>query len=183
VLAGGLVFESSNLKNTIRNFFKHFAELENEGLPPPLSLTPLMMNSPMGKVLSVLFVWSSADRDTGRKYLDRVKSFGTVIMDAVQESTQIQMMETTEKLVPKQACGKYTTMNLFKLTDDVVDVICDYVEQLPEDPATGFVIYQSRRDAGKSAEASIFAARRPHFMLEFLGVASTFENAKASIAW
>jgi hypothetical protein len=42
----------------------------------------------LGTVLMMMFTWSSIDLDAGRRFLEKVRSLGTVVMDTVSESEQ-----------------------------------------------------------------------------------------------
>jgi hypothetical protein len=42
----------------------------------------------LGTVLMMMFTWSSADLDTGRSFLEKIRGLGTVVMDTVSESKQ-----------------------------------------------------------------------------------------------
>jgi hypothetical protein len=183
VLAGVIGYQSDDLRTTARNYFKMFASLTSDGVPNALTLAPMVVNSPMGRLFSVLFVWSSADRQLGQTYLDRVAAASQVVFNGVMEQTIPEWHNQMAHIVPKAAYGNSTTLSIYEMTDEVTDVMLNFFEQLPSDPCAMFTLHQSRATSETSTKGSVFASRKAHFMLEFLGCASTPEAAEATWGW
>ena len=95
--------------------------LIKEGLPAPLHLLPVVCNSPFGKILMVAFTWASSDTDTGRTFLDRVSSFGHVVMTNVVETSIPDWQEASVAALPKSMFGIYNqkSCRVYELTDEV----------------------------------------------------------------
>jgi len=86
ILAGSLVYESTNFSSTYQNFVQGYTKLI-AGAPKELAVTQSVFNTPTGKGFAILFVWSSPDLVLGQTYLDKVKAFGNVLVDAVSITT------------------------------------------------------------------------------------------------
>jgi FAD/FMN-containing dehydrogenase len=83
LLGGMLMFQFDQAGNIIAGIQ---TMLETETVPAPLSLGFHFSKRGGVPVLSMMFSWVSTDFEEGRKWLDRIKSFGTVVMDMVGES-------------------------------------------------------------------------------------------------
>jgi hypothetical protein len=83
LLGGMLMFQFDQAEKTIEGVK---SMLETETIPAPLSLGFHFSKRGGVPVLSMMFSWVSTDIEEGRKWLDRIKSFGTVVMDMVGES-------------------------------------------------------------------------------------------------
>jgi len=62
------------------------ALLDGENVPSQLSIGCHFSRRGGNPTLMILFCWASTDFEEGRKWLDKVKSLGTVMMDMVSES-------------------------------------------------------------------------------------------------
>lgn len=126
-------------------------------------------------------MWSSPDLDAGRRYLEKVCSFGTVVHSGVDVMTIPEWQEATAAFVAESAYGGDCTVNVRELTDEISEVIGQQVEKMPDDPATLFSIHQLRTSAAGENEDSIFSNRVPHHCIEIIATSS--DKGRAEEAW
>jgi FAD/FMN-containing dehydrogenase len=83
LLGGMLMFQFDQAEKIIAGVK---TMLETETIPTPLSLGFHFSKRGGVPVLSMMFSWVSTDVEEGRKWLHRIKNFGTVVTDMVGES-------------------------------------------------------------------------------------------------
>jgi hypothetical protein len=85
MLAGLVIFPIAEAKKILL----HYDELLKTDFPDAYGgLMGLLAIPSLGTVLMMMFTWSSIELDAGRKFLEKVRSLGTVVMDTVSESEQ-----------------------------------------------------------------------------------------------
>ncbi|KAK4494221.1 hypothetical protein PRZ48_014519 [Zasmidium cellare] len=173
ILAGRIVFESSNLAATIKGFAAGYRSLQKDGFPAPLHILPVIVNAPPGKTLAVAFTWTSPDFTLGREYMERVSSFGHAIMNTVAEISIPDWQEESAASLPPVMFGiqNQKSCRVYEFTDEVAEVIATAVEKMPNDPATLTGIH-TLRNAEEPNQDSVFLARKPHFLIEMLSTVS-----------
>ncbi|KAF2164976.1 hypothetical protein M409DRAFT_24878 [Zasmidium cellare ATCC 36951] len=173
LLAGRIVFESSDLAAIIKEFASGDRALERDGFPAPLHILPVIVNAPLGKTLAVAFTWSSPDFATGRQYVDRVSSFGHAIMNTVEETNIPDWQEASAAGLPPVMFGIHNqkSCRVYSLSDQVAEVIADAAAKMPSDPATLTGIH-TLREAEEPIQDSVFKVREPHFFIEMLSTVS-----------
>lgn len=176
-----IVFHSKDMTSTIQTFTAGYDALAKEGLPAGLGIQQNVLNTPMGKCFAVGFMWSSPNLDAGRKILDQIASFGTVLFNGVKETTIPEWMETIATFVPKVAYGRNCTISLRKLTDEVNTIIGREIAGMPEDRATLLSIHQMRGPSEGAQPNSVFGAREAHYCVEF--IATVTEAARTEEVW
>lgn len=141
------------------------------------------MVGPHGKSFAISFLWSSDDEEKGREYLAQVEKFGNVVMNTVASTTIPAYLDTMAKMVPTQAHGTVSSLNVRALTPEVIAVIATNLQTMPSTPGTGFVINELRGPSASPKEDSVFAAREPHFLLEFIATTAKEEDVEDSKLW
>jgi hypothetical protein len=136
ILGGSLFYDSRDLNATFRSFNVGYQALSADGLPPPLTLNQIVVNTPHGRTFGVVFVWSSEDEATGRQWLKKVEALGTVVMNMVAVTSIHAWMEETARFTPSGFYGEARTHNIRQMTDDVVDTIARNFEMMPADPVS-----------------------------------------------
>ncbi|GKZ83482.1 hypothetical protein AnigIFM56816_008577 [Aspergillus niger] len=188
LLAGAIIFDSSDITQTIITFNAAYENLlDTEGLPPPLTLQQVAFNSPQGRVFAVLFTWSHPDLEEGQRWAERISSLAPLLMSTVAPTTVPDWFTGNGALVPEAVYGSLQTHNVRRINPAVAEVIARNVASMPSDPGTMATIHQLRgQSAGEDAdklEHSVFATREPHYMLEFVGCAIDEQKAAASEEW
>ena len=171
ILGGMLLFQSNDMSSTIQNFTAGYNAFAKKGLPAALGIQQHILNTPMGKCFAVSFLWSSSDLDEGRKNLDQIASFGTVLFNGVKETTVPEWMDDNATFLPKVVHGRSCTISLRKLTDEIISIIGREVAGMPEDPATFFSIHHLRGPSETARLKSVFGVREAHYCFEFIATA------------
>jgi hypothetical protein len=85
MLAGLVIFPIAEAKTILLDY----GQLLKTEFPDAYGgLMGLLAIPNLGTVLMMMFNWSSIDLDAGRKFLGKIRSLGTVVMDTVSESEQ-----------------------------------------------------------------------------------------------
>ncbi|KAJ6084653.1 hypothetical protein N7486_011453 [Penicillium sp. IBT 16267x] len=147
VLAGAIMYQPNDLSVTIQIFNDQLREFKKHGLPPALGLYQLANNSPVGKNLTVLFVWASSDLDEGQSWLSKVSSWAPVAVNTVMPTTLTAFNEIMDSLVPKKVFGSMYAATFYTLTPEVVNVISKHVPLQPSSPDVMYGIHEPRAGA------------------------------------
>ena len=113
-----------------------YQALSAAGVPPQLTLNQVLVNTPHGRIFGVIFVWSSEDETTGRRWLKKVEALGTVIMNMVAMSSIPDWIRGTAGFTRTGFHGEGRTRNIRQMTDEVMDIIVRSFEKMPADPAS-----------------------------------------------
>ncbi|KAH8796756.1 D-lactate dehydrogenase [Hyaloscypha finlandica] len=194
ILAGSLFYDSRDLSAVFRSFNMGYQALSAGGVSPQLTLNQVMVNTPHGRAFGVIFVWSSEDETTGRRWLKKVEALGTVIMNMVAMTSIPDWIRGTARLTPTGFHGEGRTRNIRQMTDEIMDIIVRSFEKMPADPASPqgshircggsmFAIHDMRGAVLNSDIGSVFGTRDPHFLLEILGGAVVKENREQALDW
>ncbi|KAJ9303116.1 CAZyme family AA7 [Paecilomyces variotii] len=184
VLAGVILYESTDLPATIKHYNDQYRQMKSEGLPSALSLIQSFVNGPTGKALTILFVWASSDIDAGKEWLHKLQSWSPVALSTVAPTTMASFTLASETVVPKHAYGKMYTISVYQLTSEIVDVICKYASLHPNDPAT-FLGLHELRDCTPQLPATdtVVCARSPHFVFEIGALTTVPDMLDGAIQW
>jgi len=87
ILAGLLIMDAIDIGSAFTKFCQGQQDLVSKGLPTQMSLHPLVVNTPRGKLFAVQFVWASEDEIAGRSYLAQIASLGNIVMNTVSVTT------------------------------------------------------------------------------------------------
>jgi len=91
ILGGMVIFNLDEAPTIITKF----QELVNSGTLPSTLAIAFRLGKKSGQgTLTLMFSWSSGDFEEGRKWLDKVKSCGTVMMDMVSESKRCDIKKS-----------------------------------------------------------------------------------------
>ncbi|CZR53073.1 related to 6-hydroxy-D-nicotine oxidase [Phialocephala subalpina] len=183
VLAGSLIFESSDISAAFKKLNIGYRELSAQGLPSELVVQQMIVNSPYGIALVFGFTWSSEDIETGRAWLSKCEALGTIVMNTVAETTLPDMLREAQAMVPLAVHGSIRTHSLRAMTEEVTAAVSPFLEKLPSDPGTMFVVHELRGPSAKPTKESVFGSREPHFMLEIIGCTLKQEARDASVEW
>lgn len=152
-------------------------------MPDELGIQQIVMNTPLGRALGVLFVWASEDEEAGQAYHEKVTSLTTVVMDTVGPSTLSDWQASTSDIVAQRAYGSISTINLRKWTPTAVAILLRHLEKMPSDKTTAFNVHELRGKSARVNPGTCFASREPHYMIEFIESAETPSGAKATKDW
>ncbi|KAE8445675.1 hypothetical protein EG329_012973 [Mollisiaceae sp. DMI_Dod_QoI] len=183
VLAGVLIFESQNITAAFKKLNERYRELSAQGLPSELGVQQMVVNSPHGRALALTFMWSSADIETGRAWLSKCETFGTVVMNTIAVTTLPEFLRVYQEMVPSNVYGFSRTHNLREMTEEVTTAITPCLEIMPSDPGTMFAVHELRGPSASPTKESVFGTREHHFMVEILGTSVKIELREAGLKW
>ncbi|CAG8339430.1 unnamed protein product [Penicillium salamii] len=187
LLAGPIIFDSTDIIKSVVNFNKAYSELQrSEELPPQLTIQQIAFNSPHGRTHGVIFVWSGSDIEEGQRWSDKIASIHPVVANAVAVTTIPKWFAGTAALVPPTGSGAAYSVNAFEISPAIAESIGRSLDQMPSDPGTMLSIHQLRGQsttAGSGGLPSVFETRTPHYMLELIGFSTVDATADTSRAW
>jgi hypothetical protein len=187
LLAGAILYESSNITKTFLDFNAAYRALvDSDPLPPQLSIQQIAFNGPPagGRLLAAIFIWSSPDLDAGQAWAAKIAALAPSIANMVAETTVPAFLASTAALIPSTAYGSPLTHNIRSITPEVAETIGEYLAQLPSDPATMLVMHHLRGpSAAEQAHSNVFMSREEHYMLEILGYAVEEKNSAEAMEW
>lgn len=188
MLAGSILFESSDYRASMRNVQAGMEKLAAEkDLPPELDLQPFLTATPTGKVYGGLFMWAGPDIDRGREYLDKVLSFHSNVLCTVAPATMMESLERTAAYVPESSYMNSRAVNVKKITPKIYDILVEACEHMPADPAAMLTWHEVRPCSPSlnpaTSLASVFNSREPHYVVEILANAFMEQNFEAVSKW
>ncbi|KAL4888989.1 D-lactate dehydrogenase [Aspergillus ambiguus] len=171
LLAGAIIFESSNIIKTCIDFNAAYERLlDAEGLPPQLTVQQIAFNAHTGRCFAAIFTWSGADIIEGQRWSEKIANLGPLLVNTVASTNIPEWFSGNGALVPLAASGSAYTHSVSRVSPAIAKTIGQSLACMPPDPGTMMSIHQLR---GPSTEpqghSSVFAVREPHYMLEFLG--------------
>ncbi|KAL4798603.1 FAD-binding domain-containing protein [Aspergillus venezuelensis] len=184
ILAGAIMFQSSDLSTAIHEYNKGSRALVDEGIPQCLGLMQAVVPLP-SPTLAVFFSWNSPDHTEGRKWLDKISSLAPVMVNTVAPITPLAFMAEVSKFVPKSTQGRMYTISLREITDEVAAVIGEYTAKIPSDPHILFDVHQLRKESPSAQPNadSVFIAREPHYVVEICTIVADAKNLEGALAW
>lgn len=183
MLGGVLVFRTDDFAATLGKFAAGYRALAAKGLPDALGIQQSFVNTPSGKAFSALFVWSSDDLDQGYHWLQQVAQLGDVIHNSVVPRSIQDWLDDSGAFVPKSAYGGDCTISIRNFTDEVVAAVGEHIAKMPDDPATLFSVHELRGKSASPRGDSVFGARIPHYVFEFIATSSSQDEASHAWRW
>lgn len=147
-------------------------------------MAPLFIVTPMSKAPFVHVIWLHEDQELGRKEIGQITKLGPFVYKTTRKTTHAGATDDFKHNFDQPGMkGNVDTMIIYSLTDEVINVIANYINIMPDELGAGFAIHSTRGAPREVAEASSFAATRVHFMLEFLGGATSEEKLEITDNW
>ncbi|KAL4958433.1 FAD-binding domain-containing protein [Aspergillus filifer] len=184
ILAGAIMFQSLDLSTAVHEYNKGYRALVDEGLPPCLGLMQAVVPLP-SPTFAVFFSWNSSDRTEGQKWLGKISSLASVMVNTVAPITPLAFMAEVSKIIPKSTQGRMYTISLREITDEVAAVIGEYTAKIPSDPHLLFNTHQLRKESPSAQPNpdSVFVAREPHYVVEICTIMADSGNLEGALTW
>ncbi|KAL3449371.1 hypothetical protein BJX65DRAFT_273440, partial [Aspergillus insuetus] len=111
ILAGIVVFNSSDLPGVIREFEDGYRALsdEDEGLPAALGIHQVVLNFPAA-TFGVLVMWADDDIAAGEAWVDKICALAPVVSRTVTQTTPLAWLDEQSKLVAQSTQGRMWTV-------------------------------------------------------------------------
>jgi hypothetical protein len=178
-----IIYDSTDIAATARNFSYGYQKLKIEGLPSALCAQQLVMNSPQGKTFFGSFIWGSDDHETGQAYLAKITALGRVVMNTVRPSTISGYLQAMKPLIPQNAYGSVETISLRELNPEAIAVIARNVEKMPSVNGAAFFIHELRGPSAAANIESVFGSREPHMVVELTKTMAEQKDLERAEAW
>ena len=175
---GTLVYDSSDMNAVWATLTQN---LQKTALPEPLQIQLFAMDFPgAGKVLGAIVTWVSDDHEEGRRWIDKIASLGTCIMNMTAAKTPAVYAEDNEKIAPYGVHGRSYTLSVKEYTAETAAVLAKYSEQVPS--GSCMISVHSLREP-KENEQSVFGAREVHHMIEVIAMGTDPSVEKQAREW
>ena len=178
-----IVYDSTDIAATFRNFSSGYQKLSTEGLPPALCAQQLVMNSPQGKAFACAFIWGSDDHEAGQAYLAKIAALGNVVMNTVGLNTITGYLQFLKAIVPSSAYGSVETISIRELNPEAITVIGRNIEKMPLVNGASFIIHELRGPSAAPNSESVFGSREPHMVLEIIKTVAEQTDLKTTEEW
>ena len=188
VLAGNLIFKAGNLADTLKRYYTA-VQGGFDPFPPELQIQPAVVNHPpSGKIILLLFLWSSSDIDRGLRVLQQLLSMiPEVEINTVRETKMADFIAESAAFVPAGVYGYDQTVSFGKFDGDILDTIGKHAELMPNDPSTMLSFHEllsSSPSANSSIDRnSVFPANTTHTVVEIIGSVVDQSNEERSHNW
>jgi hypothetical protein len=190
ILAGTILFDSSNFAGSFKGYIDGVAALESaHDLPPELELQPIIINTPMGRAFGILFFWASQNHELGRKYLEKVTALAPLLMNQVSLVTMSEFLAGVAAVIPNATHSHMRTLSVRRMTPTICEIIAKYNNSMSNDFANGISIHQIRSTSPscspKTSLPAVFGAREPHYLVEMIGgtVDGNIEETAKTADW
>ncbi|KAI0019640.1 FAD-binding domain-containing protein [Xylariomycetidae sp. FL0641] len=201
MLSSMLAFDSGDLARTWAAYAAGLEALQLAGgdVPRALQLQPVGMDTPAGKAFAVLATWTGADLAAGRAWIGRVA--GLLVRDdggggggghvpclsqgaAAPAMTPEAFVRANEALVRHGSFGRSYSLNFRRFTPATAQALARGHRRVP--PAGCLLsVHMLRAPAEGEGEgqASVFAAREQHHMLELVAITHDETIQAQAEAW
>lgn len=158
-------------------------------VPSELQIQPAVVNHPpVGKIILLLFLWSSSDLDKGQRVLQQLLSMiPEVETNTVRETKMADFIAESGAFVPTGVYGHSQSISFEKFDGHILDTIGKHAELMPTDPCTMLSFHEllsSSPSANSSIDRdSVFPANTTHTVVEIIGSVVDQSNEQQSKNW
>jgi FAD/FMN-containing dehydrogenase len=186
IQAGALVFDSSDLRATIETYLGNFNKmLATNPIPRPLTVHPLVLNLPSGKVFLVTFFWSGpATPETG-VWQERIASLGPCVAQDIKSTTPLAQLTAVTGLIPTRSYGCTETVSLRYYSPSAATALADAAAAMPNDPGAGISVHslETCSPSCQDRDDATFLVRQQHYMVEIVGFSIAPETSQVTRSW
>jgi FAD/FMN-containing dehydrogenase len=197
MLAGLLAFPIAEAREALRGY----REVIGDGCSDAYGgLMGLMSIPGAGKVLMFMFTWASGEIEAGWEFLGKLRGLGKVVMDTVKESepnitpytrlfpdgfkaTLSAWTEIGKAFSPTFIYTNIRTAYIKQLSDQFIDMLLKYVDNIPNGTKAMFIIHIVHGQATNVTPSSCFGMREPHIWVGIHGQTLDESNKEEAYAW
>ncbi|KAJ5907821.1 D-lactate dehydrogenase [Penicillium taxi] len=152
--------------------------------PPQLGIQQAVINTPAGRSFVALCAWNGSDVTEGERWIAKIADLAPILMNTVTSTTIPEWLAANGALIQETMYGSGFSHNIARITPTVAESIGRNLACMPTDPGAMYSVHQLRGpSAAPQSHLSVFATRKPHYMLEILGFAKDKEGEDQSVAW
>ncbi|KPM39528.1 hypothetical protein AK830_g7025 [Neonectria ditissima] len=195
VQAGMLFYESSDIAAAVTTFFTNYNKLVDtyKDLPSKFYLMPSVWIYPgIGLALTCGFIWNGSASEESRLWLDRVGKLAplapniTDVQSTVMNTNALGFSAMVQNMIPPQVLGRCQSADITHFSPEVVAELAKVADAIPRECSGGINIHTLRADSpscGANVPDSVLPYRKPHIMLELLGLGNDEASASSAAAW
>jgi Berberine and berberine like len=179
VLAGILAYPLEKAKEVLRLY----RELTT-GAPDELASDIVLITMPDGTpVIGVLVCYKGA-RELSERTLKPLRTFGPLLMDAVQPMPYTAAQKLIDGFYPKGLQNYWKSSFIPAISDEIIDIMVHYCENRPSPMCHGLIEHQLGGAVGRvSHDATAFAHRDVELSFMAIGQCSDPADAEACVRW
>lgn len=190
-----LFYESSNIAAAVTTFFTNYNNLIDtyKDIPSKFYLMPSVWIYPgIGLALTCGFIWNGSASEESRLWLDRVGKFASLapnitdVQSTVMNTNALGFSAMVQDMIPAQVLGRCQSADITHFSPEVVAELAKVADAIPRDCSGGINIHTLRVDSpscGENVPDSVVPYRKPHIMLELLGLGNDELSARKAAAW
>lgn len=136
VLSGLVIYPMSETTSVLKQYREYVKTLGDDTavwvvlrLAPPLPFLPEKVH---GTPILALAVFHAGDPEQGRKTLEPLRKFGTVLGEAIGMNPYVGWQKAFDALLGPGARNYWKSHNLTEISDDMIDVTLRYASNLPD---------------------------------------------------
>ncbi|KAM0428487.1 hypothetical protein ACHAPT_006847 [Fusarium lateritium] len=195
VQAGMLFFESSDIAGAATTFFTNYNNIVGtcKDIPSKLYLMPSIWIYPqVGLSLTCGFIWNGSASEESRLWLERVSKLAPLsptisnVHSTVVNTNALGFAAMIKDMIPAQVLGRCQSADVSHFSPEIVHELASIAHAIPRDSPGGVNIHTLRADSpscGPDTPDSVLPYRKPHVMLEFLGLGDDEASARGAAAW
>lgn len=188
-----IMYDTSEVSQTVTQFFTNYAALlsEHGPLPRELYLFPAFWNFPhLGRTMTCSYTWNGPASDESRLWLDRALALAPLHTKMpppnVVTTTSLGLLETVSKNIPLTVHGRSQGTSVERWTTEIIAALATVAETMPTDSTAAFHVHTLRPECPsvqKEVPPSVSLYRKAGFFMDILGLAPSEAAGATSAKW
>ncbi|KAH7417867.1 hypothetical protein BKA64DRAFT_612641 [Cadophora sp. MPI-SDFR-AT-0126] len=180
MLGGMVLFQFDQAARVIEDVQKIF---DTGTVPKELCIGAHFSKRGGAPMLSMAFSWVSEDLEEGRKWLERIKGLGNVMMDMVSETSLKKWSDMMGPMLPPPSYNHSRSFFINKMTPAAVDILSSAVEKIPDGVQFGIGNFFVRGEAIEPRPDSSYRLREPYVFVHALAPVLDPARAEEAVKW
>lgn len=161
-----------------------YRDVVSAGLPDELILYSAALCTPDGTAcLAIIPAWCGDDVKGARPWIDRLKTFGTVLADMTAEMPYPAMQQMLDAAAPYGIRSYWKSNFMETLPDEAIDRFIQCARRCPSPRSVTILEHAHGAAVAVSPEATAFPSRNEGFDLAILGLWQDPAEDTANIKW
>jgi FAD/FMN-containing dehydrogenase len=187
VLSGLIVFPFAEAKSVLTQFARFTLTMPDDlnvwmvtrGAPP----LPFLPGEVHGKGIVALALCYAGDPAVGAKLIEPLRTFGTVLGEAVGVQPYTAWQQAFDPLLAPGARNYWKSHNFSQLSDGAIDAIVEYAGKLPSPHSEIFIGTIGGQTGRVAAEAMAYSSRDANYVMNVHGRWETAAEDERGVAW
>jgi hypothetical protein len=187
------MFDNSDLVKTITDVLSGLEALSKNAIPRELVTVPLITNIPgLGVTPGVLCVWAGPACETQRQWIGKVASLAPAMPgvpgfpEAIMSTKPHELLKQLSSRVPKQVKGNVHGASFSHFSEETIAALAKHAAAQPAGGSGRFIVLIISKESpscSDEAPEAVSPYRKPHVMVEILGVSPDEEIAERMKEW